>query len=130
MSAIEAAFFGALARDAELKTSKTGKQYLRLNVRVGDGDAVQWVNATVFDTEAIGVAERLTKSSRVYLEGRLTLDEWSGQDGAKRHGLSLMAGHCRLAQIGRNKPRREMPASVARPYAPDGNADLNDDIPF
>ena len=36
MSGIEAAMFGALGRDAEAKTSKTGKPYLRLNVRVGE----------------------------------------------------------------------------------------------
>lgn len=45
MSGIEAAMFGALGRDAEAKTSKSGKNYLRLNIRVGDGDAAQWVNA-------------------------------------------------------------------------------------
>jgi hypothetical protein len=41
-SMIEAAFFGALGRDGELKTSKNGKPYLRLNIRVGDGDTAQW----------------------------------------------------------------------------------------
>ena len=34
MSGIECAFFGTLGRDAESKVSKTGKPYLRLNVRV------------------------------------------------------------------------------------------------
>jgi single-stranded DNA-binding protein len=131
MSGIEAAMFGALGRDAEAKTSKTGKPYLRLNVRVGDGDAAQWVNATVFDTKAIEVVDKLVKGSSVYLEGRLALDEWSGQDGVKRHGLSLISWHCRLAQIGRNRPKRESnkpardPASAGRT-----DTDLNDDIPF
>jgi hypothetical protein len=41
MSGIEAAFFGSLGRDAEAKTSKNGKPYLRMNVSVGDGDAAQ-----------------------------------------------------------------------------------------
>ena len=98
--------FGALGRDAEAKTSKTGKPYLRVNVRVGDGDTAQWVNATVFDTKAIEVVDKLVKGARVYLEGRIALDEWAGQDGVKRHGLSVMSWHCRLAQIGRNRPLR------------------------
>jgi len=133
MSAIESAFFGALGRDAESKVSKSGKPYLRLNVRVGDGEAAQWVNATVFDTKAIEVADKLLKGARVYLEGRIALDEWSGQDGAKRHGLSVMSWHCRLAQIGRNRPKRESnkpaqddPASNRA----DADPNLNDDIPF
>ena len=44
MSGIETAFFGALAADAEQKVSKAGKSYLRLRVRVGDGDGTQWVS--------------------------------------------------------------------------------------
>src|SRR5258706_2325347 len=35
---IEAAFFGTLGRDCERKVSASGKRYLRLSVRVGDGD--------------------------------------------------------------------------------------------
>jgi single-stranded DNA-binding protein len=131
MSAIEAAFFGALGRDAEAKTSKGGKSYLRINVRIGDGDAVQWVNATVFDTKAIAVADKLIKGSSVYIEGKLSLDEWTAQDGAKRHGLSVMSWHCRLAQIGRNRPKRES-GKPAQDDPASGRAapDLDDDIPF
>jgi single-stranded DNA-binding protein len=125
MSGIEAAMFGALGRDAEAKTSKTGKHYLRMNIRVGDGDTAQWINATVFDTKAIEAADRLVKGTRIYLEGRLTLDEWSTPDGGKRHGLSVLSWHCRLAQIGRNKPARD-PASGGT----DADPNLNDDIPF
>jgi single-strand DNA-binding protein len=139
VSAIEAAFFGALGRDAESKVSNSGKPYLRLNVRCGDGDQAQWVSVMAFDQSAIDVADKLTKGSRVYIEGRLSINEWSGQDGAKRHGLSVMSWHCRLAEIGRNRPKRDQqkqaPASgrerAARSdYAPAGGvAGLNDDIP-
>jgi single-stranded DNA-binding protein len=124
---IEAAMFGALSRDAEVKTSKAGKQYLRINLRVGDGDEAQFVNAMVFDSAAIETADKLTKGARVYIEGKLSIDEWTGKDGAKRHGVSVMASHCRLAQIGRNKPKRENPTAVAAPYTPNA---FNDEIPF
>jgi single-stranded DNA-binding protein len=131
MSGIEAAFFGALGGNAEAKTSKTGKPYLRVNVRVGDGDTAQWINATVFDTNAIEATDKLVKGARVYLEGRLTLDVWSGQDGAKRHGLSIMSWHCRLAQIGRARPKRESGKSAPDPASANSTAnDLDDDIPF
>src|ERR1019366_7841389 len=112
---IEAGMFGVLGKDAERKTSGSGKNYLRLNLRIGDGDAAQWVNAMTFDPDAIAVADKMSKGARVYIEGRLSLDEWTGQDGAKRHGLSLMSGHCRLAQIGRNRPVRKAAAGEARP---------------
>jgi single-stranded DNA-binding protein len=107
MSGIEAAFFGALGRDAESKVSKSGKPYLRLNVRVGDGDAAQWVSVMCFDEKAIVLAEQMTKGARVYVEGRIEISEWASQDGAQRHGLSCLSWHTRLAQIGRQKLKRE-----------------------
>jgi single-stranded DNA-binding protein len=149
---IEAALFGMLGKDAETKTSAAGKPYLRLNIRTGDGDAAQWINAMCFDAEAIAQAERLCKGARVYIEGTIKLDEWTGQDGAKRHGLSLMSWHCRLSQIGRNRPRREdKPKAAASgraradasdyapigaesrpsvPQPPKGHPAFDDDIPF
>jgi single-stranded DNA-binding protein len=147
---IEFACLASLVRDAEAKTSKAGKQYLRLNVRTGDGDAAQFINATVFDAEAIATVDQLKKGGRVYIEGRLSLDKWTAQDGSERHGLSAAVWHCRLSQIGRNRPRR--PASEDRPKAaasgraraaasdyapigadsrpPKGHPAFDDDMPF
>jgi single-strand DNA-binding protein len=130
---IEAALFGVLGRDAERKTSGSGKNYVRLNLRVGDGDGAQWISVLVFGQEAVDAAEKLTKGARVYVEGKLSISEWSGSDGAKRHGLSVMSWHCRLAEIGHNRRKREKPtsgreAAARSPYAPD--RDLDDDIPF
>jgi single-stranded DNA-binding protein len=105
--AIEAAFFAVLGRDAELKTSAKGKQYLRLSCRVGDGEGASWVNCTSFDSEAIAVADKLTKSARVYVEGSIKLDKWTSQDGTERTGLSCLSWHTRLAAIGRNRPRKQ-----------------------
>ena len=138
MSGIECAFLGTLARAAEAKISKTGKQYVRLNVRVGDTEA-QWVNVLCFDQDAIDQAGKLTKGSKVYVEGGgLKIDEWTGSDGATRHGLSCMSWHCRLASIGRNKPAKRKSsitsvdvATPSRAAPPSGGGDFYDDsIPF
>jgi single-stranded DNA-binding protein len=131
---IEAAFFGTLGKDAEAKTSKTGKPYLRAGVRVGDGEGAQWVNVTAFDEKAIAVVDRFVKGSRVYVEGRLSLDTWTAEGGEKRTSLSCLSWHCRLAQIGRNRPKRtrhsgsERTNNEAAPAQAAG--DLNDEIPW
>jgi single-strand DNA-binding protein len=129
MSNIEVALFGTLGRDAESKTSKNGKPYLRLNVACGEGDATQWVSAMVFDERAIAVADKLVKGARVYLEGKLSLNEWTAQDGATRTGLSVLSWHCRLAQIGRAKTKSEKP-KPAEPAPANAGAEFDDDIPF
>jgi single-stranded DNA-binding protein len=137
---IEAAFFGTLGRDAEAKVSKTsGKTYLRLAVRVGDGDDSQWINTNCFDASAIEAADRLVKGARVYCEGSLKLDKWTAQDGTERHGLSCMARLTRLPQIGANKPQSAKrdgdaaPAPVQRAQpqrSPQHDDDLSDSVPF
>jgi single-stranded DNA-binding protein len=126
---IEVALFGTLGRDAESKTSKAGKPYLRLNIRCGDGDGAQWISAMVFGDDVDELAPKLEKGSRVYLEGSITLNEWTGQDGEKRAGLSVMSRHCRLAAIGRNRPKRERDAECKKPIAIDGGFH-SDEIPF
>jgi single-stranded DNA-binding protein len=128
---IEAALFGTLGRDSELKTSKTGKQYLRLNVRVGDGDTATWVNVMAFDEQAIAGVDKLTKGARVYIEGTLRLDKWTAQDGTERHGLSVMSWHCRPAAIGRNKRERNDSSRPSVASGSVGGSDFhNDKIPF
>jgi len=124
---IEVAAFGTLGRDAERKTSKNGRPYLRLNVACGEGDATQWVSATVFDERAIAVTDKLVKG-RVYLEGKLSLNEWTASDGTTRTGLSIMSWHCRLSQIGRAKTKSEKP-KPAEPAPANVGAEFDDDIP-
>ncbi len=74
---IECAFLGALGRDAEPKTSQAGKPYLRLSLRIGNDDAAQWVSVLAFDPSAVELADRFTKGARVYVEGSLSLNEWT-----------------------------------------------------
>jgi single-stranded DNA-binding protein len=121
----------ALGRDAEAKVSKTsGKPYLRLNVRVCDGDDAQWVQVNSFDPNAIEAIDRLVKGARVYVR----LDKWTGQDGTERQGLSCMARFTRLPAIGRNKPQKQdgaaaTPARVSQ-RSQRSHDDLNSEIPF
>jgi hypothetical protein len=55
---IECAFFGSLVRDAEVKTSKGGKTYLRASIRVENGEHALFINSMVFDADAIAVADK------------------------------------------------------------------------
>ena len=134
---IEAAAFGTLSRDGELKVSAKGKSYLRLNLAVGEGEAVTWLSVLAFDPEAIGRADKFVRGARIYVEGKLSLSEWTGQDGVKRAGLSIMSWHCRPAAIGRNKPakreREDNPngtRQAAQSTQPGGGPAFSDEIPF
>jgi single-stranded DNA-binding protein len=128
---IECAFLGVLQRDAESKTSKAGKPYVRFTTRVGEGDGVSWVSVMFFD--AVAEPEKFVKGARVYCEGNLKLDKWTAQDGTERHGLNCMARRVRVAAIGANKPKREAVAPARHSQASGSAAaayEMNDEIPF
>jgi single-stranded DNA-binding protein len=68
---------------------------------VGEGDEVTWVSVSVFEEKARTLAG-LAKGVEVYVEGRLSLNTWTGRDGAERTGLSVSAWQVTpLGQIGR-----------------------------
>jgi single-stranded DNA-binding protein len=129
---IECAFFGTLGRDCERKVSASGKRYLRLSVRIGDGDGAQWVSVLAFDPEAIEVVDQLVQGARVYVEGKLELSVWTSNGGVRRQGLSVMSWHCRLSAIGRNRPKKKPSQDPApTPKEPERAIDdLNDSVPF
>src|SRR5262249_31975681 len=102
---IDAAFFGVLGRDAERRTSKAGRDYLRPNVRVGNGDDAQWVSVVAFNDVA-ELADRLRKDAHVYIEGTLSADAWLDRDGKPRVNFNVMTWRCvETHRIGRNKPK-------------------------
>lgn len=134
---LEIALFGNLNRDGEQRTSRNGKPYLLLSITTGRDDNAQRVGVLSFDPDALAQADKFLRDARVYVEGRLTAKIWTDSQGQPRVDLSVMSWHCRLAQIGRNKPKREHETSVAGGYhspryAPAGRlpGELNDEIPF
>jgi single-stranded DNA-binding protein len=105
---------------------------LRANVRVGDGEAAQWISVLAFDERALASADKYLKGARVYCEGRLTLGEYTAGDGSKRASLSVMSWHFRLPQIGRNKPKRKSSREQTNNQGTPAQAgsELDDQIPF
>ena len=113
MNGITTALTGRLGADSELRYSANGNAYVTINVAVDDakkaeGDATDWVRATVFGEQAEQLAPRLTKGTSVYLEGRLRLETWTGREGEARSTLKLSAWICQpMGQLGRQRPRQE-----------------------
>ena len=135
---IECACFGNLNRDGELKTSRNGKDYLLLSITTGREDTAQRVGVLCFDQDALAQNDKFVRGARVYLEGSLKAGIWTDQQGMPRVDLTVLSWHCKLAAIGRNRPRRDNPpqhdASVAGGYvaprsAPAGRLP-DDEIPF
>jgi single-strand DNA-binding protein len=112
---LEAAVIGTVGAPPELKVSAAGKHWAQFSIGVEfpakSPDAkprLEWVRICTFGETAERAASTFAKGSRVYVEGRLSLDNWVGADGVQRFGASLSAFKAELlgaAAIGRNRER-------------------------
>jgi single-strand DNA-binding protein len=84
----------------------------------------------LFGDDVPELADKLSKGSRIYVEGSLRLDTWEQQDGTKRSGLNVMSWHARLAQIGKNKPRRNDAGTAQHDTHAPLRDDFDDPLPF
>ena len=138
MTGIECAFTGRLAHEPEIKTSKAGKPWASLSVGVGESEALQWVRVAVFGEMAEAI-RALPKGAKVYVEGRLKLEEWTGKDGVARHGLNVAATLVQpIGQIGKKRTSKASDGGVRdwqRPVASGSSGEqrealVEDGIPF
>src|SRR5215470_11821180 len=91
---------GNLGRDPEKRYTQDGRPVTRFSVaattrrRERDGewaDHTEWFSVTVFGRQAETLAERVTKGTRVYVEGRLESRQYETQSGGKGFSLDVIA---------------------------------------
>lgn len=123
---------GRLTRDPELKQTRGGGQLVAFGFATEGtkhkDSSGQWVEEPCFlDCKAFDRGEfklatwlsELRKGSHVYLEGKLTLEQWNAQDGSKRSKHVLMVEQFRKLEKQAAPQRQEQPAEV-----------VDKDIPF
>jgi single-stranded DNA-binding protein len=120
----------SIRSDVELRRSASGKEWCRLSVDVGEGDALTWVSVSVFEEKARELAG-LAKGAEVYVEGCLSLNAWTGKDGQQRTGLSVTAWQLMpLGQIGRRKPKVQSRDEYERPRNEQDAVPFDDPLRF
>lgn len=126
---IECAFPATLTQDAEVKTTASGRTFLKLSVTTGKEEKQQFVSVLAWRDTFTELAPSLTKGARIYVEGKLELRHWNGGSG-----LSVSASVIQpLGLIGTKKPKAPRKAGKAKvdPQAPIENARPFDDaLPF
>jgi single-strand DNA-binding protein len=125
VNGIQAALSGKVVSDPEQRYTQKGTAMLQLSVAVDEDRRrpdvpTTWVRATLWEEMAEQMAQRLEKGDDVYLEGRLTLGRWQGQDGGDRCGLNLSVTRCDvMGAIGRSStraaPAQHQAGTVLRP---------------
>ncbi len=88
---------GRLVADPELRYTPSGKAVSKLRVATIDTREAQFHDVVAWEDEAEAAAERLTKGSAVYVQGRLQTRTWDAQDGSKRRATQIVATSVRAA---------------------------------
>ena len=91
---------GHLGRDPELRYTSSGTPVCNFSLAVSrrwtgrDGqqqDETDWFRVTAWNKLAETCANYLAKGRQVYIEGRVRLDTYTGQDGQERANLAVTA---------------------------------------
>ena len=91
---------GNLGRDPELSYTPQGTAVCKFSVATNERrrdkageqqDITTWFRVTVWGKQAENVSRYLSKGRKVYLEGRLHMEEWTDREGKPRQTLEVNA---------------------------------------
>ena len=141
---------GNLGRDPELRYTPQGVAVcdfsMATNERKRDKsgeyqDVPTWFRVTLWRNQAENAAKYLKKGNPVYIEGRLSLEEWTDRDGNARQSLSVQATEMHFLSGGRSDDMANEPSDTPQFAGPSSapargsgsaptSAPIDDDIPF
>ena len=143
---------GNLGRDPELRYTPQGVAVcdfsMATNERKRDKsgeyqEVPTWFRITLWRNQAENASKYLKKGSPVYIEGRLSLEEWTDRDGNTRQSLSVQATEMHFISGGAKNEdfsgEREEAPQFAGPANAGGSSSsgststpppMDDDIPF
>lgn len=119
---------GRLGRDAELKTTQSGKKVLSFSIAddIGWGDKkrTQWISCALFGDRAEKLAQYLTKGSMVECVGTPSARGWKKGDEVQA-SIELAVSEVKL----HGGPKSDRPVAD-QGRATRGNDPFDDSIPF
>ena len=122
---------GNLTRDVEIKYTSGGMAIATIGLasnrkfksQTGEQkEDVLFVDVTFFGRQAEIVNQYLRKGSRILVDGRLKLDQWTAQDGTKRSKHSVTAENMTMLDTKGTNPQSTQPGDTYSQPAPSYNA--------
>jgi single-strand DNA-binding protein len=149
---------GNLGRDPELSYTPQGTAVCKFSVATNERrrdkageqqDITTWFRVTAWGKQAENISRYLSKGRKVYLEGRLHVEEWTDREGKPRQSLEVNASDVQFIDSAgaggvEGIPVRQQQSGGApsgggggqsrggggRPAAPEGGDIEDDEIPF
>ena len=93
---------GNLGADSELRTSSGGTAILSFRVGCSESyldrnkqrqQKTEWVSCTLFGKRAEGLAQYMTKGTRVFLEGSISTSSYEDRNGNKKYSTKVIVSN-------------------------------------
>ena len=109
-------FIGRLGADAELRTSKGGKQYVAMRVATDEfrnGEkGTAWINVTYHGDRAIKMHDYLKKGSAVSVMGSETVGTYQNKNGETQVSRDVLADRVDFVNLGKSGDGQASEAST------------------
>jgi len=136
MKGIACAFDARISKDAALKSTNAGREFMTLSVIEGEGEDEQWISVSAWSDHLRDLAPCLKAGVEVYVQGKLKMTRWETAEGS-RHGLRVSADVIQpKALIGERKPKaprggKKAKADPQRPLETgEAGRPFDDSLPF
>lgn len=121
---------GNIGKDAELQTTKAGKEYIKFSVattkKINDQTVTTWHDCVkwIYDGKGKGILDYLLKGTKVYVEGEVTPHAYVNNQGEAVGILNLNVQAIELLGGGEKKADKPIVESSGH------GAEMADDLPF
>ncbi len=144
MNLNKAMLIGNLTRDPETRSTPSGQQVTSFSVATNftwtdqagqKQEKAEFHNIVAWRKLAEICSQYLKKGSKIYVEGRLQTNEWTGQDGAKKYRTEIVADNMIMldskgGNFQPNQPGATPVIQQEKPVTDDSEEIRVEDIPF
>lgn len=129
---------GYLGKDPQVMTSQAGQKVVHLSLATSESwkdkqtgefkSETQWHKIVVFNERLADVCEKfMKKGSRVFVEGKLTINKWTDKDGREHHSPEIVLTKYKGEVLVLDQKNDNKQLNGNSPISQDR---FNDDIPF
>lgn len=122
---------GRLTKDAELRSTQSGKSVASFTVATdngyGENKQTAFINCVAFGKTAEFISNYFARGKMIILCGRLSTRTWEGQDGKRNYATEVIADEVYFGEAKKEKEEAEKETEDAFGAVPDAD---DDDLPF
>lgn len=132
----KAILIGRVGKDPEFKSGNSGN-IARFSLATSESwkdnatgekkEATEWHNIVAFEPLANVVRDWVSKGDKIYIEGKITKNKWTDQQGVERYTTSIQAQVLKMLE---SKNKSEQQSSSNQNQNSQESNFIDDEVPF